>query len=497
MTTPAARRSLLALYLLGAAALVGWVAGRDVAVAGDSWEYLATLQSLWEHQSPDVRPGDFAATLAVFPPDHPDGKPGFVVGDPPGWLTAPSGKPFCIHFWTMPAMAVPAKAALRWTGGSELAAVPVANAVWLAVAVGVALFAGGGPLRRRLLFVGLAAVTPVTWYVEYGGVEVFCWSLVVLGLVAFDRERFVWSGVAFALAATQNPPIAALVLLPVLGAWRLGRARAALVAGLAVVITAVPALFYLWHFGRPSLLATYADPSLISWRRTASMLFDLNQGLLPYVPVVLVAVPLAVALSIRRREWLWLPALLATAAVAAAMQTQVNWNGDGRGMLRYLVWIVPPLAWVAARGIRGWMAWSTLAWAVLIQGGILALDPPTRWQYIEQRWLAAWVMCEQPTWYDPEPEIFAERQTGEVGDLSSHLPVLFGRSNGEVTKVLLDRHCVDRIAGRFERIDPDTLAKMRAAAEAADRPAYFHPPEKAAWVRPWTIHGYRRITDPP
>ena len=346
--------------------------------------------------------------------------------------------------------------------------------------------------RCKWLFVGLATASPVIWYIGYGGVEVFCWSLVVIGLVAFDRRRHGWSAAAFGLAAMHNPPVAALLALPVLVAWRSSARRAAGVAAAGVGIAAIPVAFYLWHFGRPSLLTPFADPSRISWGRTVSVLADLNQGLLPYCPVLVLAVPLGVAAAVRRGEWLWAAAALAVAAMVATVQMQVNWNGDGRGLLRYWVWMLPPLAWVAARGLTGWRADATLGWALLVQGGILALDPPTKWQYLEERPLAAWILSEQPTWYDPEPEIFVERQTGkEVApeNLAAKLPVLFGRSNGEVTKVLLDRACGPRLAAAFARIDPAALAAMRAAAGSADRPTYFHPPEKAAWATPWTIHG--------
>jgi len=492
---PWGRHLALGLYLLVSAAFVVWTATRPVTVSGDGWEYLITLQSFWNHGTPDLRPGDFDAVLATFPEHHSDRAAKFQPGEPPGWAESATGQPFAVHFWAMPEFALPAKAALRWLGGSELAALPVSNAAWFFTATGLILFAGVGPLRRRLLFAGLAAVSPAVWYIQYGGVEVFCWSLAVAGLVAFDRRRFALSAFAFGLAATQNPPLAALVLLPAVAAWRLGWARFLAVIGLGGFVAAVPPLCYLWHFGTPSLLAPFADPSRISWRRTAGILTDLNQGLLPYVPVLLLAVPMAVAASVRRREWLWLPALLAVAAMVVAVQVQVNWNGDGRGLLRYLVWVIPPLAWVCARGLTGWMAWATLAWAVVLHGGILAFDPPTRWQYVEQRRIAAWVMSEQPTWYDPDPEIFVERQRGreaDGADLSPHLPVLFGRSNGEVTKVLLDRRSVERLVSRFEKIEPATLEAMRAAAEATHRPTYYHPPEKTAWAAPWTIHGRQR-----
>ena len=298
-----ARRLALLAYLLAAGGAVAAMAVRPVAVAGDSWEYLLTLQSLWEHGTPDLRDGDFAAALGLFPEGHVDGSPGFVPGTPPGWVMSNSGRPHTIHFWTMPLSAVPAKAVLRWFGGSELAAVPVSNAVWLLTAVGLALFAGPAPLRRRLLFVGLAGVSPVVWYLEYGGVEVFCWSLGMIGLVAFDGRRFAWSAVAFGLAATHNPPLAALVLLPILGAAATSWRRAAVVAVAGGVVAAFPMAFSLWHFGTPSLLAPYADPSRISSGRTLSMLTDLNQGLLPFVPVLLVAVPLGVIAAVRRCDW--------------------------------------------------------------------------------------------------------------------------------------------------------------------------------------------------
>jgi hypothetical protein len=497
--TPATRRRIAAgLFVAAAVALVGWQAGGRFVRNGDGWEYLATLEALDRHGTFDVRDGDREAMLARLPEKHtPLDMYRREVFGPTAYAATPDGRVYPLHFWLYPLAAYPAKLALRAVGGPELNALRVTNAALFAAAVGAVLGRAAGSVGRRVQFALTLAVSPVVWHLPFTGGEVFSWAFATLAVVALDARRYARSGLAAGLAATQNPPLVLLAAVPVLCAacqrrwWRTAGAA----AGAAVAL--LPVAFYLTHFGQPSLITRqHTDPSLVSAGRTLDLLFDLNVGLLPYVPVLLAAAPLGAAALAARRDARGVLVALAVAGMLLGVQVQVNWNSDCRGVMRYLVWMLPPLTWLAVGGLPGGWRTVTVAAAVGVHGGVLVFDPPTDWNYLEHRPLARWVMTHAPRWYDPDVQIFVERQAhaedlpfeATPGAAKVALPLAFGREDGGVTKLLVHRESAARLTARFT-VDPAYLPELRRVAGASERPVYVHPPPGAVRAQPGTVHG--------
>jgi hypothetical protein len=180
---------------------------------------------------------------------------------------------------------------------------------------------------------------------------------------------------------------------------------------------------------------------------------------------------------------------LTVVGMALAAQTQGNWNGGGAGLHRYLVWMIPPLAWVAADGLgrRGRTAFAL--GAVVIHLPLLTWFPTDRQSYLEERPLARWVLNHAPLLYSPPVEIFVERQRhGEFADPLKELPAAFARPNGEVTKLLVVTGCESR-SGRYVVVSPDYLPELLARIAAADSPTYIHPPRGAVRTNPGALTG--------
>ena len=505
------RRLGILAYLLCAAVLIGRCARLDFARQGDGWEYLVLLDALDRHGSPDVRPGDLDAMFAHIDMwellTHPPGISGvrsardvYAAELPYRFVTAADGRRYTAHFWIYSLVAYPAKLALRAVGGREFNALVVTNAVMFAVALGALLFLGHGSPSQRLALTLLAGATPVVWYLTFTGVEVFCWALVTVALMCLDRRAYAGAALAAAVAATQNPPLALLAAVPVaLALWE-RRWRSAALAALGGSVAAWPIVYYGLHSGLPGMMArTNSDFTLISWSRTTSLLFDLNAGLLPYVPVLLAAALWAALRLAARRT---LPAMLVAVALAGlmlAVQVQSNWNTDGRGLQRYLVWMLPMLAWLVGHAWQGRArAWIVTA-SVVTSGAVLMVDPPGPAAWLEHRAVARWVLQHAPALYNPPFEVFAERSAhaeapplwmtqGRHDGWMELLPVAQGRPSGEVTTLLVQRASRDRLVERF-RIEPAYLPVLLATATASVTPRYVHPPPGTVWAPPGTVDG--------
>jgi hypothetical protein len=519
------RRIALVVYLLASAVALVWVGRGRFDRQGDGWEYYATLEAFDRHGSFDVRAEDRQAVLdrlferhaALIARSDPPEATAAVCGGSVllpkriqplavygkeldnGYLQAPDGRWHAVHFWLYPLSAYPAKLALRAVGGWEFNALKVTNAALFALAVGLVLFRGRGTPLRRVCFALLGCVTPVVWYLPFTGAEVFSWSLVTIAMVGLDTERYARSAWAAGLAATQNPPLVLLAAVPVLVALRQRRWKSAALATIGAATAFLPAAYYLYHFGRPSLItASHTDPRLISIDRTLCLLFDLNVGLMTYVPVLLIAAAGGAVALFVRRDVRGILVTLALIGMLVGVQVQVNWNSDCRGMMRYLVWMLPPMAWLVIEGVSQRLFAVTVL-SVFVSGAILVFDPPTPSNSLEHRPLARRVMTHLPWAYNPEFEIFVERlahredvpfemPAGATAETQVALPIGFGTPDGVVTKLLVHRESVARLTQRFT-IAPDYLPELLRIAEVNERPVYVHPPAGAVRAEPGTIHG--------
>lgn len=497
------------LYVCVAALFVAWCAQRDFARQGDGWEYLITTEALVRHGSADIRDADIAAVSgAIDAWVHARGGPA-----PAGAIRAvidaelahrfvlsPDGRQYAMHFWLYPLAAVPARVALAAAGWPVFNALVVTNAMLAAIAIWMVLFTGGNRMADRVALAATLAITPVLWYVAFTGVEVFCWAFVLLSLMALDRERPGLAAVLAGVAAAQNPPLVFLAFVPAgVAAARLDwRSSRRALAGASIAL--LPMAFYAWTVGTLSpLTRAHVDLGGVSVARTAGLLLDLDFGLLAYVPVLVLLLPIALVRLARTREphrLLLLGALVATTLVA---ETQTNWNSAGMGLHRYAVWMLPMLTWIV---LDGWSARGRVLVAsavVATSGAVLLVDAPDETNWLAHRHAAAWAMRAAPTWYHPEFEVFAERSAhaeappgwmieGRRDGWTELLPVAHGHPSGEVTTLLVHAASAPRLQERF-RVDGSYWPTLEALATAATSPVYVHPPAGAVWSREDLIDG--------
>src|SRR5262249_44322357 len=154
----------------------------------------------------------------------------------------------------------------------------------------IVLFQNQAPVSKRLLLAGIAAVSPVIWYARWPSPEAFTWSFVLISLVFMSKRQYVGAAAAASLGAMQNPPVLFLAAYAVVLSCRERRLPQFLMTSATSLLSFLPNLFFYYHYGQLNLIATHdcTDLAGISLRRTWSFFTDLNQGLLPYLPVTLI-----------------------------------------------------------------------------------------------------------------------------------------------------------------------------------------------------------------
>lgn len=496
------RSALARALVLLVVSVVCVASARKARLAGDGVEYFSMLESFWNHATPDQRAGDLASLTNLL------ARHGYGVGGlHSGFFATPHGDWYSYHFWIYPLLAVPAKAALHLVRADEFYALAATNAALVIATIAWALRGASAPSPARIAFVALSAVGPVLWYVQWPHGEVLVWSCAVVSLVSLDERRYARASTIAAIGALHAPPLALLAGVAVIFAAADGAPRRAGRVILALAGSAIVAgspLFYLAHFGVTNLIVAsgFADTRLVSARRVFALAFDLDQGMLPFVPAALLLGLAGLARAAVVREWRTPAVAAAAVAMLAASAQTTNFNAGCAGMNRYDVWIMPLVAWVAGSGL----AWSrALRWnpiaarvviavAALAQGG-LTYDGGSRDDAHAHHPLARFVLMHAPGLYTTEPEVFAERTLERSLDTAWQGlpgPVAFVGPYGGVTKLLVDRETLEALPHRFD-VDARWFDLARREAQSRRDMFFLDPPCGA--VRALGSEGQPLFTD--
>jgi hypothetical protein len=409
------RRLVLAFGLLLAALLATSPPQR----VGDAREYLAMGMNLARLQSPALSPADRIRIETRL--DEADFR-GLPLEFPQ--LRDAQGRQDFFHFWFYSALAVPGLWLTDLAGLHPNDAFTLLNLALFFTALWIA--------SRRMAWWFTAAVfcSPVLWWLDKSHTEAFTSSLLAIAF-ALLRDAPWWSMVCLGAAATQNPPVAALLVAagaaaPLLrrGAWRDARFWTGAAAGSAIAL--LHPAYYEWRWGLPTpQLLQGTSARIPTLQEFGAVLWDPNIGVLFHAPllvVTFVGAGMAVAVLARRRladAEIWLAAAGAGIFLLAFAQTTNFNNGATPGMSRYAVWLIPltiPIfqraAEVPARVRRGFILLSLASslWSVA------AFRPQLPENYCTPTRLASALWSRWPALDNPLPEIFVERLTGgELG----------------------------------------------------------------------------------
>jgi hypothetical protein len=250
---------------------------------------------------------------------------------------------------------------------------------------------------------------------------------VVLAIVLFTRRKFAWAVALASLASMQNQPILVFsTLLAVASACtpvRQSVARKATGVALAWGLGFVPTVFYFMLFGTPNLIAANGEAGVhfITLRKIIGTYFDLNQGMIIYLPGLVLLWMGTLVLAIRRKSF---SILLAVTAVGMAVlsATTANWNSGAVGLMRYAVWQMPVLAWGAIAVLSSGKRWErralySLAASQLVVALVVLAWPAYAPDYLHHGPVATYVLNHRPALYSPDVDIFWDRTTHfEVAD---------------------------------------------------------------------------------
>ena len=447
-------------YRLALLALLCWLGGDSALQNGDIAEYTTTTAAIANHGTPDIRPADLrevqrrlpfaAAVFAGLEQDFASAARPLALP----FVRGSDGRVYAVHFYAYSALAAVPYRLLPALGLEPFKCYQVVN-LGFVLLLGLSLprLFGGDHLKAACAL-ALALVAGAWLYLRWTSPEVMSAAALLAALALFCTGAPLRAGLLVAAGALQNPSIAlALGCLPLLRLaiayrpampWRalladaVGGRRGAAGLALGAALSLVAPLWNWRQFGVPSVIGSiYTRAEFVSLVRLHSLFFDLSQGMLVGIP----------ALAALLLVWAWrrqpgVPEgrrLLAACALTTVLLTLpalpvINWNSGAQGMMRYTVWAAMPLLFALLwqlRARRGWLA----PVAVTLALQMLTMRTLERYTYVEFSPLARRVLEHAPAWYNPEPEIFAERSK-HSDDYFDPPAVYTFRYHGRVTKTL-------------------------------------------------------------
>ncbi len=463
-------RAALVASLAVAIALVALALWAPPVVEGDGAEYLLMCESLYRHGSPSLRPDDLDAVRALAGPAWSSREAPVLSA----YFTGADGGRYAWHFWGYSLVAVPARAVLGATGGDPLRALPLTNALCLAGMVAVVLLVSAEDPERRVLLALLLLASPVLPLLRWTHPEPFAFAAAVIALALHARAPRAAIACA-AVASWQAPPLFVLVLLlwagSALPALRGREWKAAALSTAAALPMALPPAFFLVLFGTPNLAArqSFMRASDLSLRRAVDLALDLDLGLLPHTPgVIVLAFVLGLAALPRGRWRAFETQLLATAAAAAVAATlNPNWNNATSGPSRYAIWLLPLVLWAVASARR--FPPAILAGAATVQFAVLAArgGPLAPVDYLRHSAAARAVLDRWPALYSPTHEIFVERTTAREDGFPPP-PFIHRDGAGRCRKALLRVRYAEALEAACGPIPPGQRGRFLPRPEDAE-----------------------------
>ena len=425
------RLSSVALAVAFAVVAVASLAA-PVRRTGDAQQYVAMAAALGHGQPPSLTPAEvtaFKQWMAAQPAasGYPDAQAAIDQGN----LKADGRQEFS-HFWVYPLVAAPF--------------VRLAEAMNLPLGVG---FTITNLVLLGIAFAFIARVThpsvalfllasPLVWFVSKAQVETFTVALIGVAACLMLRGDALLAGLAVAVAATQNLPLAAGVGLcwllalaeqlrrrrPETGTLPVNsRTRAVAIVAATIAVVALHPAYYLWRLGvvTPQELNNGFGVRVPGWERSLAVLVDPGIGLLPFMPAlaafglwgtirVLVSGPAEPVIDRRRAAALWAALLAAWLLFVFAQTTNVN-SGGTIWVSRYALWLLPlalPLLAAVAASRPGSVTLAAAA-VVSLPLSLIVFDPALPERYVTPSPQSAWLNDALPGWYHQPAELFYER----------------------------------------------------------------------------------------
>ncbi|OFY66315.1 MAG: hypothetical protein A3H98_02870 [Bacteroidetes bacterium RIFCSPLOWO2_02_FULL_36_8] len=442
---------------------------------GDGVEYVLMTEAFYNHFTPDIRNDDVKSFLNAHY-FNTNGKslykymyfndlftylssPKKLGDNKHGVFTAKNGKSFSYHFFFYSLLNVPGRFIADFFDLDPLKIYQVLNAALIVITVSFILFGLQGlwhPVLMSLCFV----FSSNYWYLGWPHTEIYSASLVTIAMfLFFFKNKYYIPVFLLSLAAVQNQPIVILIAFIVIAMiYKKGFSLLMIFKLFCNCLPVLfPILFYYFHFGSLNLIKDSGFLSIenISLTRIFGFYFDINQGMILTIPLILFTYLFLLFNSARKmitkKENFQIHFLLPVFLIimTCVVSTMKHWNPGQAIINRYECWFAPVIVIHTFFLISDF---QIIYKSVLLNYFFLTQTFTTLFhqQYNIHDWgqhqhthLAKWFIEQHPELYNPDPEIFRNRTSNATGSVDRK--IIMYLSETRFCKLMVHQSSLDNL----------------------------------------------------
>jgi hypothetical protein len=446
----------------------GYEFEKEPYIEGDGFEYLLMTESFYNHCSPDLQIQDLVSLkhnieTSYKKIDFP--KLGylehavFTVSKPKsdfmectiGYFCSKQNKYYSYHYYTYSLFCLPARIIGEWTDSPMLHTCSKTNAILVIVTCLILLFYFSKNVYVSVFSALCFCFGSCYWYLGWEHSEIFTTSIVVWGLVFFLNEKRLLGLFFIALAVSQTQTL--MLLLVALSFWAVYEKKFnikyMLYTFLVCFVAFCPMIYYYYHFGTTNLIGHlgYLNNKYITGTRLFGFYFDLNQGMILAMPLILLSyIVLYFNSLIKNIKTLKFHLLIPVICICMTLiaSSMGIWNPGQAIVHRYTTWI-GAVIFVHAFYLLDQIhrdkkvLLCSFLWTQIFVCFYFQAINKFDWEQSEHKEVAKWVLDNYPEFYNPDPVIFSFRtdHSDIIGEDKE--PVFYFTKQHEIKKVLFNK----------------------------------------------------------
>lgn len=377
-------------------------------------------------------------------------------------------------------------------------ALPLTNALFLALALWVVYRFAAISRKKRFFTILFLAVSPIIHCIEVESYEVVTCSFVIMAAVFWFSDRKNLAAFFLSIAGTMNQTIMAFGAMMIADYfWEiflsgnkspkmflcscLKKWKDILLYAACFVPCLIPVIISYVLFGAATPQIENAVPQGILGR-AAAYVFDLNLGLLPYIPILAgLFVIMCLKGTVQGRHRLFF-SLCGVTATIFAFSLHRHINCGMAGIARYNAWLLPVIIIAVifsmdsvfqARAVKTTVKYlfgASIIWCGMMTASVTHV-PYTDWTP-----LAKAVLNYAPQLYNPLPSTFHSRTDHLDGAYAIPEPVIYSVEDGSVRKVLVPpgmlEQCIQKLS--IPESGREAFERQCAKVKSADRYYYLN-----------------------
>ena len=368
------------------------------------------------------------------------------------------------HYGTYSALVTPVKRVILALGIYPLWAFSITNYILWLVAIFVVFFCLRTNAKRKFCVLALLVFNPIIFYLPWSHSEMYIFAFMVIGLVFYYNKQYGRSIFFLSVSAMQNlgvMPFAMIVGIDYIvecmqqykGEYKkLDFAEFAklfckkvIPYGIFYIPAFLPLISTYIRFGTYNLVADVAMEDKYLFHKAIDYVFDLNLGILPYEPIVLICFILMAIIGLKKYTRPIIINLVGVFGMLYIIAHQIQINSGMQNIMRYNVWIIPVLIFFIVMNLNidkdngKRLITVCVSEAVFTTGiiGYIFAGGGSFGCYEFAPWTKV-IMNSFPEIYNPTHGIFYSRASG-VESYGSPKPVIYNNNAGYIRKILLSK----------------------------------------------------------